>query len=78
MAALTTKADLYDKTATNKVRIWKSLALASGDTLATGLKDVWGVQIQKPASFTSWSVSSGVVTFTLTGPVTGPVVIFGR
>jgi hypothetical protein len=78
MSALTTKADIYDKTATSRVRIWKSLTLATGDTLKTGLKNVWSVSTVKPASVTSWSDSAGTITFTLGASITGPVVVIGR
>jgi hypothetical protein len=78
MSALTTKADIYDQTHVSKVRIWKSLALATGDTLATGLKSIWSVSTAKPASVTSWTASAGVITFTLGASITGPVVVIGR
>lgn len=83
MATLTTKFDV-ENVGTSRVRIWKSLALANGDILNTGLIEVWAVFIQDPTKWStpSWSVGSGAnrgkVTFTLTGSTTGRVVVIGR
>ena len=77
MSAITTKADVRSSALPNLV--WKSLTISNGDTLATGLKEVWSVVTTEPAALSSWSVSSGVVTFVTTqviGP--GPVVVYGR
>jgi hypothetical protein len=78
MSALTTKPDIFDKSNKHQIRIWKSLALATGDTLKTGLKTVFSVSTSKPASVTSWSDSAGTITFTLGASITGPVVVIGR
>ena len=82
MTAFTTKPSSYDVTSTGKVRLYKSIALATGDTLfVSGLKFVYGVQTAKPASLTSWSQSAGsggvTITFTLGASTTGPVVVYG-
>lgn len=84
MTAFTTKPDGYDVVSTGKVRRWKSIALATGDTLkVSGLKFIFGVQTAKPASLTSWTQSysatdnSVTITFTLGASTTGPVVVYG-
>lgn len=79
MTAFTTKPDILDITSVQRARIYKSFTITSGDTLATGLKDVWAVSTVEPAALTSWSVANGVITFTTTqviGP--GPLVVWGR
>ena len=84
MAALKTKADLYEL-GSQKSRVWKSLALSNGDTLTTGLKDVWAVLISDSSKwaaggFTVSTDGKGTVTFNLAGggPFTLKVVVFGR
>ncbi len=83
MATITTKFDV-ENVGTNRVRVWKSQTLNSGDVLVTGLIEVWAVLIQDPTKWAtpSWAVGTGVnrgkVTFTLTGATTGRVVVIGR
>lgn len=77
MAAITTKADVRSSALPNIV--WKSLTISNGDTLVTGLKEVWMVATSEPAALSSWSAAAGVITFVTTqaiGP--GPVVVYGR
>lgn len=83
MATIKTKFDV-EQVGTSRVRVWKSLALSSGDVLVTGMIEVWAVFIQDPTKWStpSWAVGSGTtrgqVTFTLTGTTTGRVVVIGR
>lgn len=83
MATITTRADVY-LNGNENTRVWKSLTLANGDILKTGLIEVWAVLIQDPTKWStpSWTVGSGStrgnVTFTLTGAYTGRVVVIGR
>lgn len=83
MATVKTKQDI-EHVGSERVRVWKSLSLNSGDVLVTGMLEVWGVMIQDPTKWStpSWSVGSGTtrgqVTFTLTGNQTGRVVVIGR
>lgn len=79
MTAFTTKPDLRDVTSTQRIHTWKSLTIQNGDTLKSGFKEVWCVVVSEPAALSSWSVSSGTITFVTTqdiGP--GPVVVYGR
>lgn len=83
MATIKTKFDVAH-VGNDVIRVWKSLALSSGDILVTGLIEVWAVFIQDPTKWStpSWAVGSGStrgqVTFTLTGTTTGRVVVLGR
>lgn len=83
MADIKTKSDIQ-VTGSEVTRVWKSQALSNGDVLFTGLLEVWDVQIQDPTIWATpgWTVGSGAtrgrVTFNLTGPTTGRVVVRGR
>lgn len=83
MATIKTKADLYDL-ANERARIWKSLSIADGDVLVTGLKDVWAVHLSDPTKWGTggWTVGSGStagqVTIHLSQPFTGRVYVIGR
>lgn len=83
MTAFTTKPDGYDVVSTAKIRRWKSIALATGDTLkVSGAKFVFAVTTAKPASITAWTQSysatdnSVTITFTLGASTTGPVTVY--
>lgn len=78
MAALTTRETFRDKTALLKRKVWSSLTIANGDTLATKFKDVFAVHVSKPNLLTGWTVSAGVITFTTSGSIAGPVIVEGR
>lgn len=83
MADVKTKSNI-ENVGSERVRVWKSLTLNSGDVLFTGLLEVWAVIISDPTKWStpSWVVGTGVnrgkITFTLTGAFTGRVVVIGR
>jgi hypothetical protein len=83
MANIKTKPDVMEL-GNQKSRVWKSQALSTGDVLFTGMLEVWGVLIQDASKWAAggWTVGTGAtrgqVTFNLSAPTTGRIMVFGR
>jgi hypothetical protein len=78
MAAINAKPTLRDRTGVNKIWYFRGVAdaglsIGNGDTLKLNMKKVFEVRTNKPTSVTGWSYSesTGTLTFTTTGAITG-------